>query len=112
MYCHDHPVVTAPPTRGPAATATPPMAPHTPSAWLRRSGATAADRRVSDRGITSAPPAPCTARAVTSQPIEGDKAAAADAALNTNSPATNMRRRPKRSPRAAPVSRSTAKVRV
>ena len=71
MYCHDHPLVTAPPTSGPAATATPPMAPHIPSAWLRRSGGTAADSRVSDSGMISAPPAPWTARAVTRKPIDG-----------------------------------------
>ncbi len=54
--CHDHPLVTAPPTRGPAATATPPMAPHTPSAWFLFSDDTAADSNVSDRGMISAPP--------------------------------------------------------
>ena len=38
MYCQAHPVVTAPPTSGPMATALPPMAPQMPSAALRRSG--------------------------------------------------------------------------
>ena len=49
---------------------------------------------------------------MTSQPIVGDNAAAADAAVKITRPATNMRRRPKRSPSAAPVSSSTAKVSV
>ena len=110
--CHDHPLVTAPPTSGPAATATPPMAPHTPSAWFLRSGRTAAESKVSDSGMMSAPPAPCTARAVTSQPTVGDSAAAAEAPVKMTRPARNIRRRPKRSPRAAPVSNSTAKVSV
>ncbi len=58
MYCHDHPLVTAPPTRGPMATAAPPMAPQIPKAALRRWGGTAALSRVSDRGMIMAPPAP------------------------------------------------------
>ncbi len=58
MYCHDHPLVIAPPTRGPIATAAPPMAPQIPRATLRRSGGTAALNRVSDKGMIMAPPAP------------------------------------------------------
>ena len=41
-----------------------------------------------------------------------DIAARAEAAVKMATPMTNMRRRPNRSPRAAPVSRKTAKVRV
>ena len=62
------------------------MAPHTPSAWFRRSGRTAADNSVSERGMMRAPPAPCTARAVTSQPTDGDNAAAAEAPVKTTRP--------------------------
>ena len=58
MYCHDHPLVTAPPTNGPRATAPPPMAPQIPSATFRRSGGTAALSSVSDKGMIIAPPAP------------------------------------------------------
>ena len=112
MYCHDHPVVTAPPTNGPMATARPPMAPQAPSAAARRSGRTAWLNRVSERGMIMAPPAPCTARAATSTPMLGASAATADAAVNSAMPATKIRRRPRRSPSAAALSSSTAKVNV
>ena len=75
MYCQAQPVVTAPPTSGPMAMATPPMAPQMPRAALRRSGRTAALRRVSDRGMIIAPPAPCRARAATRTPMLGARAA-------------------------------------
>ena len=79
---------------------------------MRRSGETAADNSVNDSGMISAAPTPWTARANTNHPTVGDTAAAADATVNSVSPDRNIRRLPNRSPRAAPVSRSTAKVRV
>ena len=64
IHCQEMPSTTAPPTSGPSATASPPMPPQAPSARPRRSGRTAAPRRmVSVSGITIAPPSPCTARA-------------------------------------------------
>jgi hypothetical protein len=78
----------------------------------RLSSDTAADSKVRVSGIKTAPPTPCTARAAISQPIPGASAAAAEPAVNKPSPAMNMRRRPYRSPRAAPVSSSTANVSV
>ena len=59
-----------------------------------------------------APPSPCTARAAISASTEGASAAATDAAVKMPIPITNIRRRPKRSPRAAPMSRKTAKLSV
>jgi hypothetical protein len=112
MYCHDQPLVTAPPTSGPRATAAPPIAPQMPRAALRRSGGTEALSRVSDSGMIMAPPAPWMARASTSTEMLGAMAASADAAVNTAMPRTKMRRRPKRSPMAAADISSTAKVRV
>ena len=103
---------TAPPTSGPIATASPLMPPHAPSASPRRSGGTAAERIVSVSGITIAPPRPCTARAASSAPIDGASAAAAEASVKMARPIENSRRRPKRSPSAAPVRSSTAKVSV
>jgi len=50
-------------------------------------------------GMMNAAPAPCTVRAATRAPIVGETAHTADAAVNTKSPATNMRRRPHLSPR-------------
>ena len=79
---------------------------------FRFSAGTAALSKVSDSGTTIAPPAPCTARAAISAPMLGASAAAADATVNSVRPTRNIRRRPKRSPSAAPVRSSTAKVRV
>ena len=106
------PWTTAPPTSGPIATARPLIPPQAPSARPRFSAGTAALRIVSVSGSTIAPPKPWTARATISASIEGASAAAAEPAVKIASPITNMRRRPKRSPRAAPVIRKTAKVSV
>ena len=112
IHCHEMPWTTAPPTTGPSATARPPMPPHAPSARPRFSAGTAALRMVSVSGVTIAPPTPCSARAAFSTSIDGASAANAEAAVKIASPITNSRRRPKRSPSAAPVRSSTAKVRV
>ena len=97
---------------GPLATASPPMPPQAPSATPRFSGETAALRMVRVSGVTMAPPSPCTARAAMSASTEGASAAATEAPVKMPSPITNIRRRPKRSPSAAPVRRKTAKLRV
>ena len=94
------------------ATASPPMPPQAPSATPRLSAGTAALRMVSVSGVTIAPPRPCAARATISASTEGASAAATDAAVKMPSPIAKSRRRPKRSPRAAPVRRKTAKVSV
>ena len=112
IQCHEMPETTAPPISGPIATARPLIPPHAPRASPRRSGGTAAERIVSVSGITIAPPTPCTARAASSAPIDGASAAAAEASVKIVSPIVNMRRRPNRSPSAAPVRSSTAKVSV
>ena len=83
-----------------------------PSAMPRFSDGNAAERSVSVSGVTIAPPIPWTARAAISASIEGASAAAADAAVKMPRPRMNIRRRPKRSPSAAPVRRKTAKVSV
>ena len=111
-HCHEMPSITAPPTSGPLAIAMPPTAPQIPSATPRRAAGNASERIVSVSGITSAPPRPCTARAAMSASIDGASAAAAEATVKSAIPNANMRRRPKRSPSAAPVRRKTAKVRV
>ena len=111
-HCQLMPSTTAPPTSGPNATPRPLIADHPPSARPRRSGGTASDRIVRVSGMTIAAPAPWMARAAISSPTPGASAAAADASVNTPRPMPNMRRRPKRSPSAAPVNSSTANVRV
>ena len=63
-------------------------------------------------GITKAAPAPWTARAAISVAVLPDNAHPAEATANSRMPAANIARRPNRSPSAAPVSSSTAKVRL
>ena len=62
--------------------------------------------------MTNAAPAPCTARAAINHSTEGANAQAAEPNTKIASPAVNPRRRPKRSPNAAPVISSTAKLRL
>ena len=112
IHCQEMPSTTAPPTSGPIATASPLIPPQAPRTSPRRSGETAALRIVSVSGVTIAPPTPWTARAAISHSIDGASAAAAEAAVKMPRPITNRRRRPNRSPRAAPVIKSTAKVSV
>jgi hypothetical protein len=106
------PCVTAPPTTGPASTAIPVTLLNIPSAQARRCGGNAADSRASASGSISAAPAPWTARAATSAAASGARAHAAEAAVNRPTPTASIRRRPSRSPSAAPVSSSTAKLSV
>jgi hypothetical protein len=73
---------------------------------------TAAERSVSVSGVTIAPPTPCTARAMSRAVALGASAAAAEASVKMPMPIENIRRRPKRSPSAAPVSSRTANVSV
>ena len=108
IQCQEMPCTTAPPTSGPIATAAPEMPDQTPSAIPRRSAGNASASSVSVSGVTSAAPAPWTARASTSMPVVGASAAPAEATVKTVRPARNMRLRPKRSPSAAPVSSRTA----
>jgi hypothetical protein len=112
IHCQEMPSTIAPPTSGPSATARPPMPPQAPSASPRRFGGTADERIVSVNGSTIAPPRPWTARAAISSFAEPASAAMADAPVKMVRPIANSRRRPKRSPSAAPVRSSTAKVSV
>ena len=110
IHRQSRPWVTAPPTSGPAATASPVSAANRPSARPRDRGGKAAESSAIASGITSAAPAPCTTLAAINQPTPGDRAQAADAAVNRARPQPNRRRRPHRSPRAAPVISRTANV--
>ena len=112
IHCHERPSTTAPPTTGPKATARPLIPPQAPSASPRFPAGTAALRIVSVSGITSAPPSPCRARARLSASTEGASAAATEPTVKMPSPIEKTRRRPKRSPSAAPVRSSTANVSV
>ena len=112
IHCQEKPSTTAPPTTGPSATPSPETPDQMPSASPRLSALKASLSRVSESGVMMAAPSPCSARAAMSASVLGASAAAAEASVNTPSPATNTGRRPRRSPRAAPVSRKTAKLRV
>ncbi|GAA2775406.1 hypothetical protein GCM10020219_052360 [Nonomuraea dietziae] len=101
-----------PPTNGPLNVASPVMPRYSPIAFPRCCGGNIALIRVSDSGNTIAAPTPCNALDAMSMPMSGDSAHAADATVNTASPTANMRRRPNRSPSAAPVSSRTANVRL
>ena len=109
---HPANAVSAPPTSGPDAAPAPPIAPHAPSTAPRRPWGVAAVSRVRDRGAKTAAPTPWTVRAATRTPTVGARAAAVEPSVNTAMPTVNIRRRPNRSPRAAPPSRSAAKARV
>ena len=62
--------------------------------------------------MTTAAPAPWNARAAISAAAFGASAAAAEPSVKMPSPTMNIRRLPKRSPRAAPESIRTAKLSV
>ena len=112
IHCHAMPVVSAPPTIGPMATARPAIPPHAPRIAPRFSGGVSSARIVSVSGVTIAAPRPWIARATISisEPVES--AAITEATVKIERPMTKRSLRPKRSPSAAPVSRSTAKVSV
>ncbi len=112
IQCHEMPETTAPPISGPNATAIPAMPLQAPMNAPRRLAGTAALRIVSVSGMMIAPPKPCTARAAINALADGARAAAAEARVKMPSPTASIRRRPNRSPSAAPVRRKTAKVRV
>ncbi len=112
IHCQEIPSTTAPPTSGPEATARPAIPDHAPSASPRFSFGKASARIVSVSGVTIAPPIPWIARAAMRASMLGASAAATDAAVKRVRPMAKTRRRPKRSPSAAPVSSRTAKVRV
>ena len=62
--------------------------------------------------MTIAPPTPWKARAMSRARIVGASAAAAEETVKIPRPIASIRRRPNRSPSAAPVRSSTAKVSV
>ena len=112
IQCQEMPSTTAPPTIGPSATPVPLMPDQMPRAAPRRFSGKALASRVSVSGATMAPPMPCSARAATSAPVVGASAAAALEAVKSERPMRKSRRRPKRSPSAAPGMSMTANASV
>ncbi len=86
IHCQASPSVTAPPTRGPPATARPMKAAYTPITAPRLCGGAAAVSRASAAGMIIAPPAPWTTRAPMSRPMFGERAQAAEANAKTTRP--------------------------
>ena len=104
-------MVSRPPATRPIAAPPPLIAAYTPIARFRGgpSGKVVVIS-ASAVGAIIAPPTPWTARAVSSQACEVAKPPASEAAENSSSPATNIRRRPSRSPARPPSSSSPPKV--
>jgi hypothetical protein len=97
----------APPTTGPSAAAAPPTEVQALIVPVRFSGRAAASSRPSEAGISSAPPAAWTTRAITSTQTFGAAAQAAEATPKTIIPVRNAARRPIRSA-ARPAGTSSA----
>ena len=101
-------VTSSPPRVGPAIVARPATAPQMPNAAPRRSGGNVMVTMASVCGISMAAPSPWTARKPISQPTPGANPHAAEAAVNTVIPATNIVRGPSRSPSRPAVITRTA----
>ena len=101
-------VTSRPPRVGPAIVARPATAPQMPNAAPLRSGGNVIVTMASVCGISMAAPRPWTARKPISQPAPGANPQAAEAAVNSAIPATNMVRGPIRSPSRPAVITRTA----
>ena len=91
---HDPIANNQPPTRGPAAEATPPKPDQAPMARERSSGRKLAWRMARLPGVSRAPPTPCTIRAPMSSPAVGARPQQAEARANQATPMEKTRRRP------------------
>jgi hypothetical protein len=106
---HDQlrPLVSAPPSRTPAAPPLPEAAPQIPSATFRsRPSSKVVVRIESAAGESSAAPSPCSERKAISEPSDQARPSRRELIVNRSRPATNSRRRPRRSA-SRPPSRST-----
>ena len=83
-----------------------------PIAFARSSRGKTSVRIDSVAGITSAAPAPCSARNAIRVLALSDSATPAEASPNVSSPMLIQRRRPKRSPMVPPASMSPASTSV
>ncbi len=102
-----------PPSSSPMAPPAPATAENTPKARLR-SGPSLKLVAISASAVgeAMAPPRPCRARAASSQAEDWATPPSSEAKLNTRTPTTNTRRRPRMSPARPPSSSSPPKVRV
>ena len=110
IHCHGNQWEIAPPTTGPAITANPVTPSKMPIAVPRRLSGNSEATIVNPIGSTIAPPTPCRPREAMSAPTPGASAAPAEPSANTARPIDIVRRRPNRSPSAAPVNNIAAKL--
>ena len=109
---HPMPLVMAPPTRGPTATAPPTTAPYTPMAVPRSLPENAWAIRASEVANMIAPPTPWAARDRLSMSGVVDSPQVREAREKSTRPMANMPRRPYMSPSTPAVSRKAARVRA
>ena len=107
---HERPLVSAPPSTGPTATATPVIAPNTPNATPRSSGRNALASSASEVANMIAPPTPCSARESARNVVSWATPHRAEPSVKTTIPTANTRRRPARSAIEPAVSSSAARV--
>jgi hypothetical protein len=88
----------------------PPTPDQMPIAFVRSSGGKTLVMMDRVPGMSIAAPRPMTERAAIKRPGDGANAPSAAAAPNTTSPRSSTRLRPKRSPRAPPVTTRPAKT--
>ena len=100
---HETNSISAPPPSGPSTNAMPVHAVHEPIAAPRSSPGKMAVISARLEGTSSAPAAPCSARATISGTASGATAHSADVAPKPISPPTNTRRRPRMSPSEPPT---------
>ena len=86
--------ISQPPRNGPMAVATPPRPDQAPMARGRSSGSKDACRIARLPGVSSAAPAPCTARAPIRNPALGARPQASDASANHTVPIRKIFLRP------------------
>ena len=101
---------SSPPTGGPAVAATAATPAQIPTTIACCRFGNAGYSRPSEVGTTSAAPTACTARAATSTPSVGAAAHAAEARVNTSTPMSRNRRRPKWSASRPAGTSSAAKM--
>jgi hypothetical protein len=113
MYGQPAYLVRAPPASTPTVAPLAPMAPHSPSALLRSAPSGNMFITIdSAAGSSRAEPRPWAPRMMIRNVPLGASAQASEAAVNSASPAMNVRLRPSRSAARPPSSRNPPKVRA
>ena len=112
IHSQPSPSVSAPPTSGPTATAPPIVAPQAAIAVPRSGPWNSWAISASEVANIAAPPMPCSPRARCRKVALVASPQSSDASVNSPTPITNSRRRPKRSASAPMVRVKAARVSV